>query len=98
MKFLKPNLAKLILFIMLVFLSIYAIYNARIFSCKVQPVVLNPPEFQDSSCLPPFFMNIVGVNIIYYPSAYVLSFILLFLIPYLTACFIDFLLDQCRKL
>ncbi|MCX6815269.1 MAG: hypothetical protein NT120_00260, partial [Candidatus Aenigmarchaeota archaeon] len=50
--FLKPTKATILMFVILliVFYFIFASVNLRVFSCKTQPVIPNPPAFKDSVC------------------------------------------------
>jgi hypothetical protein len=93
-EFFKPTKRKIIIFIILIIISyiIFMFTNPRIFPCKTQPVIENPPPFESTICsfnrIGPFNDMWIGVNIKTEPLSYLLELIFLVLIPYLIACLI----------
>lgn len=96
-EFLKPNLLKVIIFIGLVIASFYFLQNLRIFPCKIQAIIPNPPPLKDTLCSPPTFRPLIGVRIVYSPITYVLYYSLLLALPYLLACLIGYLFEKRNR-
>ena len=93
-EFFKPTWIKIGIFIalMIIIYLILADTSLRIYPCKTQPVIQNPPEFKEATCPAPNPLSKwVGVRMVYDPIAYVMFYGGVLIIPYLLACLIGYL-------
>lgn len=96
-EFFKPSQIKIIVFVILIIIAYLILSNTtlKIYPCKIQPVIQNPPEFKEALCVAPsLLVKILGVRIIYDPLAYILFYSGVLIIPYLLACLIGYLLRK----
>jgi hypothetical protein len=71
--------------------------NARIFPCKIKPVLPNFTEYKDSYCGLSKMNAPVGIAQRFTSPGYVLLIVWLIIIPYLLACTLNALLEHHKK-
>jgi len=94
--FFKPTVWTIISFIVLIVLTymILTTTDAKIFPCKVQPVVPNPPEFRPANCGLAFSF---GARKVFTPTGYFMLILTLGIIPYLIACAVNLLIKHVKQ-
>ncbi|UCC96006.1 MAG: hypothetical protein JSW40_04450 [Candidatus Omnitrophota bacterium] len=96
-KILKPNKFKITLFMILVVIMFFLLYATpfiKIFPCKMMPPGPPTAYTEERIHFAPGYISLGPGPRIYYPSAYVLLFSLLFVAPYIMACVISSLLKR----
>lgn len=99
--FFKPTKWKIIIFIITVilFLLIFSFFDIKIFPCKVRPVWPNPPAFENSFCNLNWLglMVSIGVQIQETFLGFLLKILIIFIIPYLIACWAGSFIKSNKK-
>jgi len=92
-EFFKPTKYTIIIFIILIiiFLLILISTNIRMFPCKTQSVVPNPPEPEDNLC---GFSAGLGSSQEFTPLGYLIMIIVIIVLPYVISCIINSLIKR----
>jgi len=91
--FFRPTKWTYLAFAILVVASYWFFTNTdtKIFPCKTQPVIPNPPGFTDSTC---GLSRYLGARIVFTPSGYLVMVLVVFVVPYLLGCAVNSLVKK----
>lgn len=91
--FFKPTKMTWLIFGVLLLFSVQFFTNTdtKIFPCKTQPAIPDPPAFTDSAC---GLGHYLGARIVFTTPGYLVMALVLFVVPYLLGCAVNSLVKN----